>query len=133
MKYVKNKKEFSIRDANTNKVLLKLNSALVEQRKLSTANVIEILDLHAERLSLLEDMASCDPTKSAEKLVLRRLAEEHREIQFKLQEAWGFEKNQHYHDWFEVPHCTCPKEDNRERKGTCYQVINLTCPIHGNL
>ena len=133
MKYIKNKAELSIRDADTNKVLLKLNSALVEQRKLSTANVIEILDLHAERLSLLEDMASCDPTKSAEKLVLRRLAEEHREIQFKLQEAWGFEKNQLYHDWFEVPYCTCPKEDNRERKGTAYQIVNLDCPIHGEL
>lgn len=133
MKYVKNKQDFSIRDADTNKVLLKLNSALVEQQKLSTANVIEILDLHAERLSLLEDMASCDPTKSVEKLVLRRLAEEHRENQFKLQEAWGFEKNQLYHDWFEVPYCTCPKEDNRERKGTPYQIINLDCPIHGEL
>lgn len=133
MKYVKNKQDFSIRDADTNKVLLKLNSALVEQQKLSTASVIEILDLHVERLILLEDMASCDPTKSAEKLVLRRLAEEHREIQFKLQEAWGFEKNQLYHDWFEVPYCTCPKEDNRERKGTAYQIINLDCPIHGEL
>ena len=133
MKYIKNKKEFSIRDADTGKLLLKLNSALVEQQKLSTASVIEILDLHADRLSLLEDMASCDPTKTVEKLVLRRLAEEHRENQFKLQEAWGFGKNQLYHDWFEVPHCTCPKEDNRERKGTFYQIINLDCPIHGEL
>lgn len=133
MKYIKNKKDFSIRDADTNKVLVKLNSALVEQQKLSTASVIEILDLHVERLILLEDMASCDPTKTVEKLVLRRLAEEHREIQFRLQEAWGFEKNQLYHDWFEVPYCTCPKEDNRERKGTAYQIINLDCPIHGEL
>lgn len=133
MKYVKNKQDFSIRDADTNKVLVKLNSAIVEQQKLSTASVIEILDLHVERLILLEDMASCDPTKTVEKLVLRRLAEEHREIQFKLQEAWGFEKNQLYHDWFEVPYCTCPKEDNRERKGTAYQIINLDCPIHGEL
>lgn len=133
MKYIKNKKDFSIRDADTNKVLVKLNSALVEQQKLSTASVIEILDLHVERLILLEDMASCDPTKTVEKLVLRRLAEEHREIQFRLQEAWGFEKNQLFHDWFEVPYCTCPKEDNRERKGTAYQIINLDCPIHGEL
>lgn len=133
MKYIKNKKDFSIRDADTNKVLVKLNSALVEQQKLSTASVIEILDLHVERLILLEDMASCDPTKTVEKLVLRRLAEEHREIQFRLQEAWGFEKNQLFHDWFEVPYCTCPKEDNRERKGTAYQIVNLDCPIHGEL
>lgn len=133
MKYIRNTAELSIRDADTNKVLLKLNSDLVTQQKLSTASVLEILNLHVERLSLLEDMASCDPTNTAENLVLRRLAEEHRENQFKLQEAWGFEKNHLYHDWFEVPHCSCPKEDNRERKGTLYQIIDLDCPIHGEL
>lgn len=133
MKYVKNKDALTIRDAHTGEILLKLNAALVEQQNLSEASVVEILNLHTERLGLLEDMSSYDPTKTDEKLILRGLAEEHRENQFKLQEAWGFKKNHLYHDWFEVPHCTCPKADNRERKGTSYQIIDLACPIHGEL
>lgn len=52
--------------------------------------------------------------------------------EFRLQELWGFAQDSAYHKyWFLVPGCTCPKLDNSDRFGTGYNVINCSCPYHG--
>ena len=69
--------------------------------------------------------------KAEDRITLRLLNKSIQEIDFKLQELWGFPINSNYHRWWEVPKCLCPDMDNRERYGTKYRVTRGDCPIHG--
>lgn len=55
------------------------------------------------------------------------------ELEFDMQEAWGFDKDSKMHTWWLKPKsCTCPKLDNADPvyygKG---KIINSSCPLHG--
>ena len=53
-------------------------------------------------------------------------------LDFRLQELWGFKPDQKFHTyWYKIPGCKCPKMDNAERVGTGFNLINKTCPYHG--
>ena len=108
---------------------VKLNHRLVEQTSLTDAEVINIKVLHKIRLAIIEYMKQLDPKEDLQEL--KNLYKLYIDNQYDLQLAWGFTADPSYHDWFEVPHCTCPKMDNRERKGTKYQIYNQDCPFHG--
>jgi len=55
-----------------------------------------------------------------------------KELEFELQEYWGFEKNEAYHrSWYKVSTCKCPRLDNKDRYATGTGVINSNCPHHG--
>ena len=69
--------------------------------------------------------------KAKDKITLRLLNESITELDFKLQELWGFPLDPNYHRWWEVPQCACPHFDNVDRYGTKYRVTVDKCPIHG--
>ena len=57
------------------------------------------------------------------------------DVEFRLQELWGFKQDANYHSWWLRPkNCECPKLDNRD---PAYygagKIINGSCPIHANL
>jgi len=56
------------------------------------------------------------------------------ELEYSLQVAWGFEKNEKYHtyQWSGLSGCTCPVMDNRDRIGARYW-ISESCPYHGGV
>lgn len=110
--------------------VLVVNPALIRKQGLGSDRVEKILRLHIDRLELVDRMRELDPTKDLQELLDLEL--KHRENQYALQEAWGFSRDRSMHDWFEVPHCSCPKMDNRERKGTEYQIRSLDCIYHGS-
>ena len=61
------------------------------------------------------------------------LSKELENIEYSMQEIFGFPQNRNYHRyWLEIPTCTCPKLDNQEYYGTEYRLIVEDCPIHGN-
>lgn len=56
------------------------------------------------------------------------------QIEYAMQEACGFEKNNKKHRWWmEVPGCTCPYEDNMDLFGTDMRIYSEDCPYHGHL
>ena len=54
-----------------------------------------------------------------------------RELEYKLQENWNFDKDPLKHTWWNrFEKCTCPKIDNAERFGY-EKIISSNCPFHG--
>lgn len=52
------------------------------------------------------------------------------ELEYHLQDLWGFPRDSAYHKSWEYPGCTCPLMDNVD--GYPYiQHRNLGCPVHG--
>jgi hypothetical protein len=111
--------------ANDPERTIALNASLVIRQGLDQERVDTILDLHEEKIGVFKMMEDTDDAHQ-----LQGYAKVVTDIEFRLQEAWGFPKDKTFHDWFVVPGCTCPILDNYDRKGTPYGVINGTCPIH---
>jgi hypothetical protein len=80
---------------------------------------------------LFDDAKQLSPT---DKVQLRNIAEQVKETEFQLQACWNFSINENYHIyWYRIPHCKCPKMDNRERVGTGMNIFSADCPIHGKI
>lgn len=106
----------------------KLSEHLVKSKKLN-ANQIQVLkDLHVERLGIEEQMSACE-----DRAELKQLFKTWTEIQRRLQTAWGFEANDSFHRFWEVPKCSCNAVmDNLERLGTPFKIVNNECLVHGS-
>ena len=136
---------FIFKDINTNKAIddndsIKIEEGLVSYRNteyyinidllkehgLGKKDLDTIVDLHVEKLSIFELMDKTDIVNE-----LKQYAKLVEAIEYKLQSIWGFDCDRSYHEWYLVPKCKCPVLDNRERRGTEYQIIHSDCPIHG--
>lgn len=107
-----------------------LNPTLVKQQNCTSEDVKKIKILHRRRLCVFEQMSELDPQTDQQEL--RRLADEVQDIEFELQDAWGFKRDAANHTWWwKVPHCKCPKLDNHDRYGIREKVISGDCVIHG--
>jgi hypothetical protein len=67
--------------------------------------------------------------KNTEKIL--EAAQKATDLEFKIQEAWGFTKDSKFHRFWEMPHCSCPKLDNADSWPTGIYTYNLDCKIHG--
>jgi hypothetical protein len=103
-----------------------LNPRLIVKQRLNFSSVDAIKKLHILKHKTFDIMINTDSKK-----LLKTCADTITEIEFKLQDAWGFSRDAKFHYWFEVPKCECPKMDNRERYGTDYMITSSSCPIHG--
>ena len=109
------------------KIISYLNPAFVKERGVDDKTLDEIKVIHVTIQSVFEKIKK---ETNIEKL--RCLAGMITELDFKLQEAWGFEKDARFHTWwYRAPKCLCGTMDNREALGTGYQHINVSCPLHG--
>jgi len=103
-----------------------LNPHLIKQQNRTEVEVLKIVELHARLHRAFDEMEAETETER-----LQKLAALVKELEFHLQEAWGFERNADWHSWwFQVPHCTCPILDNWDRVGTEFAVLTTGCPIH---
>jgi hypothetical protein len=55
------------------------------------------------------------------------------ELEYQIQEAFGFERNINFHRFWERPKCTCPQLDNQDYWGTKYAIRSGDCPLHGGI
>lgn len=103
-----------------------VNARLVRERNISIEKVKIIKGLHYKRhaLRIVMEMAG-------NKELLCHLKEEYEKLEYDLQDAWGFPRDNRYHEWFKVPQCSCPWRDNQELIGTENRIINAECPVHG--
>ena len=104
-----------------------LSLPLIKKMNLCQAEVDDIVKLHEKKL-LIYTMAK--NTESSP--LLKALAEELKEVEFQMQDKWGFDRDARWHAWHYIPKCDCAKLDNDDMRGTNYQIINTACPIHGD-
>ena len=108
------------------KIAYYLNEGLAERQGVTDQEMINLIELHQQKLTIFEQMwATTDYTE------LRNLAELVEGIEFEMQKNWHFPQDATFHEWYNVPNCTCPKMDNEDRRGTSYRVVDAKCPIHG--
>lgn len=103
-----------------------LNWDLAEHKQVSTARRWRIVELHQERIEIWRKAgATPNPRK------LMKLAEELEELEYQLQEAWGFEANSDYHTWwYRIPRCICPRMDNSDPLFHGRRIYTQGCPVH---
>ncbi len=104
-----------------------LNKELLIRQGVTEEQEKNILKIH-KKLEKLKKNIMYSPEKKEAKDILNTL----RELEYKLQENWNFPKDDNYHyHWLDLPFCSCPKMDNRERIGTGFYIYNTKCPYHG--
>ncbi len=95
---------------------IKLSSDLFD--KMDCWDNLELIkSLHYSRLDILLKM---EATLHFHPATLRKLAKEATEMEYKLQEAWGFPRDSSKHYWSDSPHCNC-----------FYKTVSDNCIIHG--
>jgi len=106
-----------------------LNPNLIKKQGVDKEGVKLIKTIHVMLLTIFDEIEKeDDPDK------LHVFADVINELDFKLQEAWGFERDANYHTWwYRAPKCTCPTMDNQERVGTPYSIVSEDCPLHGKI
>lgn len=100
------------------------NPWLVEKYKITAKGVLLINGLHLLR----ERYASLflDASKDMKEQYLYLFDE----IEFTLQDLWGFERDKKFHKFWELPGCECPKMDNDDAYPHGRYIYSLGCPIH---
>jgi hypothetical protein len=53
------------------------------------------------------------------------------DIEYRLQDLWGFTRDSAYFKRWYRPRCTCPKMDNNDRYPTEHYITTMDCPLHG--
>jgi len=104
-----------------------LSSRMARDQKVSAEDIEMLKDTHVMRALIFSAMERTDNTTT-----LKNFAKMFERLEFLQQELWGFKKDSNWHCWFEVPKCTCPTLDNADRIGSEENVMNSTCPIHGD-
>lgn len=106
--------------------LYMINQSMVNRHKVSAENVQKIVKLQTIRKYFYDFIEL-----SGDREEIRRLDKIITQIEFRLQELWGFPQNRNYHRWFDVPKCSCPKWDNNDSLGSDFRTINPNCILHG--
>jgi len=107
------------------KEVLLLNKHLLD-KQLAWDNLELILLLHSLRLHLEDEMKATDDPK-----LLKAMDLEYTQIEFELQDAWGFPRNAKFHAFWNRPKCICPKIDNSDSYPTGFYITRQDCPLHG--
>jgi len=110
-----------------------LSPFMVVQQNITNEEIEYLKSLHILKDALFEYMEDLNVETNLRKLHIAVKCLEL--IEFRMQEKWHFEQDANKHSWwFQVPHCTCPVDDNWERWfGNAERVVNQNCPLHGNM
>lgn len=102
-----------------------INPYLLEKQK-AWGKLETIKELHEFRLVI---HSMIQETKGHNKLA--SLVRDLTEIEFKLQQLWGFKRDGRFHKWWNTPMCTCPKMDNEDSYPSGNYVVTKDCLLHG--
>ena len=119
-------------------IMVILNPWLIEKQKCTEKDIVNIRFWHDLRLRIFANMQHIVDNrasihKSVYRKVLRAYARVVEKIEFKLQDAWHFERDRTKHSWwYQVPGCTCPKKANGMKYATGEsRSVSRFCVIHG--
>lgn len=106
-------------------------SFLVSRRMLDEqgawSSLEKIKELHLNRFDLERNIELAVDHKA----LLSELLRDWTELQFQLQDIWGFKRDATRHKWWYLPNCSCSKIDNNWRYPSEEYVMSLECKIHG--
>jgi len=102
-----------------------LNKRLLDQQN-AWGNLTEIIEAHELKLCIYHLLH-----ETKDKALIKSLASDLTEIEFELQELWGFSKDKMFHRFWEYPKCTCPRLDNIDAYPHM-RYISISCPLHGD-
>lgn len=114
---------------NCNGVPWLLNGYFIELKGIDEATCEIIADLHRQKQSLIADMMACD---RSEKTKLHIIAEHISDIEYELQEAWGWVRDDLWHRTWLLPHCECSTTANISAYPH-HRFVSPKCPVHGKL
>lgn len=112
-----------------------INPWMITMKNLDTETVKMILESHAE---LLETEYLMKKTNVDNFALLKEYAKNVSIIKSRQQELWGFKLNEHFNEFWRLPHCTCDKKHNENQ----YVFLlnnndyipkykkSMSCPIH---
>lgn len=106
-----------------------LNGYFIELKGIDKATCETLADLHRQKHSLISDMLGCD---RSENVKLHELDNLIGEVEYKLQETWGFTQDDNWHRTWLLPHCECSAAANITAY-PCHKIISPKCPVHGEL
>ena len=110
----------------TSRGLSKLNPFLIEQKKLTQEQVDIIKNLHIEKDALFDLIESTEITDDNRGEFLAKLED----VEYRLQESWGFPRNSAYFKHWLSPKCSCPRIDNEDMHPSNYKYYNSECELH---
>jgi hypothetical protein len=106
-----------------------LNSNWIKDKVIDSDGIAKLEEIHAKRIDLFNRIE-----KETDVVKLHEMAKEIDDIDFELQDGWGFDRDKRYHTWwYRLPKCKCPKMDNKDRIGTGLCIISWDCPLHGEI
>lgn len=111
----------------TGQILYIINPFILNQHN-AWDNLEEIRDMHTLKHVIFLDIEQETNPKRLKELDLAV-----QEVEFQLQDLWGFPRHAGFHKFWNRPKCTCPKLDNEDNYPTGFYVINKECPLHGNV
>ena len=120
------KEKMSLKDIDAKALSHLININHSSWSKLSKTKKLNIITLNIDRdktLVVINEGTSVDDVFTQAVLRLR-------DINYVLQDVWGFKQDSTRHKDWELPFCECAKMDNRDNYGTGVQSINLECPVH---
>jgi len=88
-------------------------------------NLEAIKDVHRQKLEIYQQIDDTDEG-------LPELAAKITQLEFELQELWGFPQDIRFHRFWETPTCECPKMDNSDAYPSGYYSVAANCPLHGD-
>lgn len=110
-----------------------LNKRLMEKQGIDEEGAKVIIALHDELDDMFTLMDAHNPDDATSRICLHEWAMKVEEQEYRLQDAWGFERDRDNHSWwYRVPHCSCPKIDNMDYFGTPFRIYAEGCPVHGD-
>lgn len=112
-----------------NEVIGRINKNLVKQQDITDVTLEKIKLKHGVKRFFLNWLATINVADEPQ--TTKTLLDCITDIEYSLQDLWGFPKNSNYHKFWDLPQCKCPKMDNEDRYPGGYYVINGSCPLHG--
>lgn len=101
---------------------------LAVKKGLGLDTIKDLKTTYRKLYKTFDKIEECKDSKDIPKLI-----KDVEEIEFELQELWGFELDEKFHRyWMDCPGCSCPKMDNMDALGTGIRVTSSNCVLHGS-
>lgn len=105
------------------------NKHLAEKLGLTEDQTLRIGRLHSLQYDV--NVLLADTIENGDMWLAKELLTPIEQMEYLLQDAWGFPRDKNYHKFWYIFGCLCPILDNEERYPTGVYIINGECPLHG--
>jgi len=111
-----------------------LNQHLLLKNNVSKENQEKIVKKYDELKNLFDELKKNEQKIKENKKLAFEYINKIQDLEFELQELWGFDQNPNYHRYWHLnPICQCPRMDNNDYFGVDRRIYSSDCPLHGHI